>query len=333
MADLKSQYGSSNVWVRVVEKELLTKADWQKLVAAADQKACLALLQTTAYRPWLKAIAPAKWAQQLPAALADSYQQIQAKIPDPLLCEYLCLRSTYHALKQVVMAKLAVHAAPASIEAWVPFSVNELETAFLDPESSNLPELYQESLMQAKRAYQTYGDLTTVMMTLDQRYFTHLGALVQQLDDRTLQDYTMQVIDHQNLMTFLRAQRQQQPRSFLNAVLADTGSVTKAQWLTQHRMDLTHFADFLATTTLSPLKSVFQVPDQASVSLAQVLQAIDQREAATLKTAKLQALGPLPLVAYWQTKTKEVQQLKLLNLAKQQGWTAVETKARLGLDV
>lgn len=333
MADRQAQYGSANVWVRVVEKKLLTKANWQKLVTSADQAACLAFLQTTAYRPWLQDVDYAKWAQQLPIALADTYQQIQKHLPDPRLYEYLCLRGTYHALKQVMLAELAVHAAPATVATYLPFSQSDLQAAVTDPKAANLPEAYQESITQAHEADQTYGDLTTVMMTLDQRYFSHLNILAQQLADQTLQQYTRQVIDHHNLMTFLRARRQRQPRSFLNAVLADGGNVRKAQWLAQYHSDFAELIDFLATTTLSPLNSAFsRSDDQESISLAPITRAIDRREQATLQAAQLEALGPLPIVAYWQAKTKEVQQLKLLNLAKQQGWTSAETKVRLGLN-
>ena len=331
MAKNNQQYGSSNVLVRVYEKNLLSPEYFERLVRAKNTEDVDQILSETIYDEYISEMMNGNIEEVLTDALRDAYEQIFKVSPNPQINEYISLRYTYHNIKinfkDVLMERDLSHLSiPIS-----PISRRAIDYAVGSGESQRLPELYLESIIEARSAYEEYRDLYGIDVILDRRYLTHLRALAGEIGDDNLIAYTERVIDYQNIITLVRAMNQNRTRNFLNAVLSSSGSIPKEEIMNLAQQDFEAVARFYKRTHLGKIIEELDVTED-KLSTLDLEALIDREKMLQMHEGKRVATGPLPIIAYIHAKEVEIMNLRIIYYAKQSNMSIDEIRERMRIN-
>lgn len=331
MAKKNRQYGSSNVLVRVYEKSLLSPEYFERLVHAKDTEDVDQILSETIYDEYISEMVNGNIEEVLTDALRDAYEQIFKVSPNPQINEYVSLRYTYHNIKinfkDVLMERDLSHLyIPIS-----PISSRAIDYAIGSGESQRLPELYLESIIEARSAYEEYHDLYWIDVILDRRYLTHLRALADEISDDKLIAYTERLIDYQNIITLVRAMNQNRTRNFLSAVLSSSGSIPKQEVINLAQQDFEAVARFYQPTHLGKIIDELDVTED-ELSTLDLEALIDREKMLQMHEGKRIATGPLPIIAYIHAKEVEIMNLRIIYYAKQSDMSIDEIRERMRMN-
>lgn len=328
MAKKNRQYGSSNVLVRVYEKGLLSPEYFDRLVSADSTEDINRILSETIYDAYINEIKNGNIEEVLTHALRDAYKQIFEVSPNSQINEYISLRYTYHNIK--INFKEAITGNDLS-HLYIPIttiSSRAIDYAISSGESHRLPELYLESINEARTAYEEYHDLYWIDIILDRRYLTHLRALADEIGDDKLLTYTKKAIDYQNLITLVRAMNQNRTKNFLNAVLSSSGSISKKEILDLAQQDFETLIRFYSRTHLDKVVQELDVSNN-ELSTLHLEALIDQEKMFQMHEGKRIASGPLPIIAYIHAKEVETMNLRIIYYAKSSDMSNDEINERM----
>lgn len=317
-------YGYITGRIRVLETTLITKAQWQRLYAAANLYELQTILAETVYGDALREVNNIDEAEQvLNKFLTDYYQLIDESISQPYVKERL---KTFFRLKyDFVNLKSWLKSTLGQEIKW-PLSrlgliaPEQWETLTVAPEKVALTVAFQEELVQfllsviksAYAKYKQYNQLQVIDAVLDEAYYTVLLKTVKQLKNDWLINLTRYLIDLANIKVVLRS-------------LADLAlAIPSAEYLISGGfLPLTELEAVSSREQLLPLLAV--LPDKQLKDLARQYLITDQLAGydylldtylrTYLASAQYVVAGVEVVVAYLMLREVEVKQVRTLLLA------------------
>ena len=332
MVKNKQQYGASNVLIRVYEKTLLTPDYFNRILAAETFDETLEILNETDYARYIREMENENFEGMLTEALKATYKQVFEISPSPKLNEYISLRYTYHNLKLMLKEQITGDQLENLSIPITPFKHSTLDYAVSSGESSRLPEQYVESINEAREEYEEYQNLYAIDVIMDRRYLTHLKKLAEEINDEGLLEYTKKVIDYRNIITLVRAMKQNRTRNFLNAVLSSSGSIPKNEIIDLGRGSFTEVIQYYRTTHLDQIVEEASDENQENISTLRLEAVIDDEIMLYMHEGKRTADGPLPILAYVHAKEIEVKNLRIILYALGVDMEVDEIQGRMRLN-
>lgn len=330
MAKKNRQYGSSNVLVRVYEKDLLTPEYFERILLADDYDEVLQILNETIYHKYLEAMNGAQDIEaMLTEALQDTFDMIFKISPSEKLNEYIALRYTYHNIKLSFKEQITGQDLRHLYFALSPISQSAIDFAVETGSSTRLSEIYLKSINEVREEFEEYRDLYSIDVILDRRFLQHLYLLAKEIGDSDLIEYTQHFIDSRNLIILLRAMKQGRTRNFLNAVLSSSGTIPKSEIIDLAQEGYAEVKAFYARTYLHKILPQVSGDTLAEVSLNQLEAVLDDESMNFMYVGKRVAAGPMPIIAFMHAKEVEVQNIRILLFAKSIGMDVNEIRERM----
>lgn len=331
MKNNKQQYGSSNVLVRIYEKDLLSADDFDRIIQAENVNDMLQIFLEAYYGHLIKDDEIKNIDDVLDKVLQDAYKKGFKLSPSKLLSEYVSLRYTYHNIKLAFKEQVTGQSYTSLYFPMSLYSYSAIDYAVSSGESHYLDESYLKYINEAKEDYDEYHRLYSIDVIFDRAYQSHLLLLAEKIDDEMLIDYTKRLIDYRNFTTLLRALKQKRTRNFIDTVvLTQSGHLP-----VEEIAELESFSDvknYYRRTYMEKIINTLKVDTIEKVNLRLIETLVDDEKMLFLQQAKRTANGPMPLVGFLHAKEIEVKNLRIVSFTKKAHLAVDDIKERLRLN-
>lgn len=308
-------YNQVNPLVRVKEGELLSRDVWQNLLQAETLEKVRQILSATPYAPYVK---EEFFADNFDASLTRGrtkfFKWAYSVAPEPELIDTYTLRYTFHNLKVLTKADLTGQNLDHLVLPDGRFTSDMLKSAVRTQVSSSLPDYLVDGISEVMHYFEEGKILQGIDIIYDRIYLTQQKKLATQLGYPELLEEVESFIDFTNMIIMMRGLLQQQTASFLTTVLSSSGSIPKKNYLAYAGKTLKEYTQFLLSTKY---KSVIEkiVTDDV-IQVKELVVERDNYLTQFYLRSKVQAFGPLPLLALMNAHEIEEKNLRLVVAAR-----------------
>ncbi|CZQ82616.1 atpase v0 complex c/d subunit [Trichococcus palustris] len=311
-------YKGVNTLLRTYELQLLTEADYERMLKAPSLKEALDVLKGTGYQFDAKEVLVDKAFEKfLMRNLAEMYEELFMATPEVEVVEIFSLRYTYHNLKVLLKQRFSGENLEHLLIPIGKYSLESLkklvDTGEGDDEDPILIEGVQESIRDFEEAHRL--EAATVFM--DTYYFKHLRAISTRVNNPTITTITDEMVDLYNLSTIVRSLKQKKPRGFLYTVLSSSGTIPKQDLIEEAKNGSAAVIRkyFMGKTYSSRLADL--ISDSSNeIDALQLDKLMDALTYEQVAAGLYQPFGPLPLLGYLFAKEKEVTNIRLILVGK-----------------
>lgn len=306
-------YNQINPLVRIEEGSLLKQEDFQKLLNASTFAEGTEALRNTVYGQFIEeADFSEKFEYYLRQEQVRLYRKLYQLAPEKAVIDIYTMRYTYHNLKLLTKA----HYTKQNLDEYViedgQYSLESLKSAIANQSSTSVKGLLMASILEVTSYLAEYDKPRAIDIIYDRFYMENQRQAAESLKYPELLQEVIAFIDLTNISTVIRGINQKQGENFLNTVISDFGSLNSQELASFADRSLAEFTDYLLS---SPYKEV--ATDLMDSQTGEISSIFIERERDNFLTklfipAKVQAFGPLPLLALLNAKDIEVKNIQLI---------------------
>lgn len=326
----RADYIQASTRTRVLEKRLLSRAQYDQLIDARDMDEVFRLLNETEYGAYFNKVeGPHAYDQALDKALQDFYKDMRWMAPDKELVDIFLLKYKIHNHK-VFMKELLLGEDQAEVYMDIDGSdfLERKETLMLMDEKLRERE-FPEYFAKALKAYDKTGDAQFVDIYADASYFEQMLALATKLDVVMITDYVKDLIDFTNLKTLFRMRKQLKNAALLQDTLIEGGHLEKNMLARRFFDPIEDIAASLKNKRVgTALRKGFEAYESTH-KLASFEKYFENHSMDRLKDAKMVNYGPEVLFAYLLAKETEVKNLRIILVSKLNNLPAEKIRERI----
>lgn len=320
-----ASYHQLNPLIRIKETTLLQMQDWQQLIAAESMDQVMAILQQTNYQRYLGADFSEKFEGYLDQEMLTTIQELAENVPDSDVLRLIMLPYTFHNLK--VLTKEDVTGRDYSnllIEDGF-YTIDELRNAIQTGSSESIPSKVIETIQAVREYLEGSAVLQGIDIIYDRRFLHEQRRLAEKINIPALTHAVITGIDLTNITIAARCLLQKRSKSFMAAVLVSVGSIPKEDYLAFAETSFTDYLAFLKQTGYQ--EALLPLLQENTIDFAAL--ALVKDDLVTQQFVAAEALGPMPLLAFLNAKTLEIQNLRLILVGKRSGFTEEELRERM----
>lgn len=313
-----TQYKGVNTLLRVYETKLLTREDFEKMLKADNLQAALEILKSTDYHFDQEQLLDTKnFEDFLMNHLSEVYQELYAVTPDSEVIQFFTLRYSYHNAKVLLKQRFTEIDLEHLLIPIGKYPLSTLKNLVKTEQSTQLNEILVEGVREAINYFETFGQSEAADIFMDTYYYKHLRAITDRLNNSTINQIMDAMIDLDNLSTVVRCINQKKSRSFLHTVLSSSGSIPK--------LDIIEAADQGAINVLNTLYrdqpyssrlDTILAESKDTINSLRLDKLIDEIVHELMEEGMYQAFGPMPVMAYMFAKEKEITNIRLILVGK-----------------
>lgn len=314
----ETDYAYAVARVRAHESRLLTRADLDRLLTAADEAECRRILADRGY--------PARGtaAEMLSAEMADAWALLRELAPDLHVFDVLLCRSDYHNAKAAI--KGVVTSTDCALlflpEGRVP--PETIRKAVTARDFSVLPADMQAPAAEALTVLLETGDGQRTDMILDTAQLRAMLAFGQASGCAFLAQYAALMAAQADIKTVVRCARMQKSASFMRRATVDCPTLDVPALIDRAVRDgADSVPDALALTPYAA------AADALRSSMAAFETWCDDAVIDALAGAKTKPFGPEPLAAYVLGKENEIKTVRIILSARHNGLPDDAVRARI----
>ncbi|WP_416207857.1 V-type ATPase subunit [Enterococcus sp. HY326] len=312
-----NSYHELNPLIRTKELELLTQADFDNLLNAPDLQRMGQILHNTHYSDLVYQGFEHKIDQGLAKDQASLFDWLVEVAPEKEVVWIYTMRFTFHNLKvltkaQVINKNLDHLFVPDGF-----YSLENLKAAIQSGESDVLPPAVMDSIREVRQYFVEATILQGIDVIYDREFLRQQRILGDQLGYPDLLEEIIAFIDLTNLITLGRGLRQGRTVAFMTTVLSSSGSIEKTDLLQYVEGSLTEFIAFLKETEYGEV--IAPAITDNEINFVELEKIKDNYLSDKYLRAQVQAFGPLPLLAFLNTKEVERKNLQLIVTGKRNG--------------
>ncbi|MBM6613648.1 V-type ATP synthase subunit C [Desemzia sp. RIT804] len=326
-------FAGSNARIRVYESSLLQNDQFERMLQANSFEEAALVLKDTPYRNDVDELLETRdYDALLTKELQRVYSEMYALSPDPALVELFSLRYTYHNLKVLFKARFTGEDFDSMLIPIGKESISVYRQAVQTGLSEDLNQAYIDSIQEVLTAEEEYHNIQFVDIILDRRYFTHLRWLAEKIGDKKILEFVKYYIDLNNLSTLSRAIKQQKSRNFLITILSSSGNIPKEELVELGKENLESAGKLLSEGQFASIVQASLDAETQELSPVKIDLATDNAIMETMKEAKLQAFGPMPLLAFIHAKETEVKNLRMILAGKENNLPVESVRERMRMN-
>jgi V/A-type H+-transporting ATPase subunit C len=328
-------YAHAVARIRALEAGLLVRADLDRIIAAPGfEEAWKAAREPAGIAETWPA---ARYEEALSAALEEGYAYVASFLPGPEVTDWLRLRHDYHNLKVVLKELwLGERPDPAAFSALGSTTTQELRRQVeavheTRPDAgAELPQYWWPTALEphlrravaaARAVWEETGDPQLLDVVVDRAMFAELVDAAAQLGG-FVREFARELVDTANLRVLLRVQRLGKDRAFLERVLIDGGQIPRGRWPECFGEPIDRIAGLVG----EPYGSLVRALDGDAGA---VERAADNLMLARLRSARLVAMGPEPVLAYLWQRENDLRNVRIIMSGKLNGVPAEAIRERL----
>lgn len=305
-------YSGVNTTVRILEQQLLSKEQLNGILVSTSLQQALEALQKTSYEIDVQEVLESRqFDKVLDDHLKAHYEEVLELIPDASLLDVFSIRYTYHNLKVLLKSKFSGRDLTHLCVPLGRYSMETLNQLVETQDSLDVPPIMIEGVREAYADFENFGRLEAADVFMDRYYFKHLRFIDRTLNQDIIHQIVNIMIDMENMTILIRANQQNQSRSFLIGVLSSEGTIDKTSLIdevlekgTDALLELYRnvpYYDRIVSIIESKEHPVFALELLKEELIYHILQ-----------EATFEPFGPLPSLAYIHALEMEVKNLRLL---------------------
>lgn len=320
-------YHQLNPIIRLKEMTLLKPQEVEQMITAKNFAGVETVLQQTHYQRYLHPYFHEQFEISLDEELLKTIKELIELVPNQEILRLYMMPFTFHNLK--VLTKESVTGkdyAHLLVEDGF-YTIDECRTAIKTGISEVLPEKIVTTIQEVREYLEGGAVLQGIDIIYDRRYLHEQRRLADKINIPELQEAVIKMIDLTNITIAARCLSQKRSCSFMKAVLVSVGSIPKEEFLAFADASYSDFITFLLESEYQEVMRPIideQVIDFAGLALLQ-----DNLITESFASAQIDALGPLPLLAFLNAKILELQNLRILLVGKRSGFTEGQIRERM----
>ncbi len=312
--------------IRALERRLLSRADFVRLLDAPDLGGALRVLSEMGYPvpEGASAYEPALMAEQK-AAL----ELLESLTEDRALIELFRRRYDFHNLKVLLKAERSGQDLDRAIVDLGTVAVEELAEAVRAGESERLPEPLAEAMRTAQERYdesENPGDLDAAVESVQ---YAELSGMIAKMDNRFLSTWLSWEVDLLNIRSFLRFRWLQEDLKTFQGILLPGGSLGWDFFRPIREEPLETLAQAFGRTPYGRMVGDGIGQLQSRRSFAPLERGCDDLMMELLGTSSRASFGVEPLAAYVMLKEFEIRSVRAVLVGKLNGLPRDKIKERL----
>ena len=305
-------YSGVNTTVRILEQQLLSKEQLNGILVSTSLQQALEALQKTSYEIDVQEVLESRqFDNVLDDHLKARYEEVLELMPDASLLDVFSIRYTYHNLKVLLKSKFSGRDLTHLCVPLGRYSMETLNQLVETQDSLDVPLIMIEGVREAYADFENFGRIEAADVFMDRYYFKHLRFIDRTLNQDVIHQIVNIMIDMENMTILIRANQQNQSRSFLIGVLSSEGTIDKTSLIdevlekgTDALLELYRnvpYYDRIVSILESEEHPVFALELLKEELIYHILQ-----------EATFEPFGPLPSLAYIHALEMEVKNLRLL---------------------
>lgn len=311
-------YKGVNTILRTYELKLLAEADYDRMLKASSLKDALDVLKGTGYEfDENETLMNKNFEGFLIKHLAEVYQDLFSITPVAEIVELFALRYTYHNLKVLLKQRFSGKDLEQLLIPIGKYSIASLKKLVETGDGNDEHPILIEGVQEALRDFDEGHRIEAATIFMDTYYFRHLRSISDKLQHPSITKMVDGTIDLYNLSTMIRSLKQNKPRGFLYTVLSSSGSISKRDLIEESingpsAVMRKHYFSKEYGMRLSNMIS----DTTNEVDTQKLDKLVDELTYELIAEGLYQPFGPIPLLGYLFAKEKEVTNIRLILVGK-----------------
>ena len=307
----------SSAMVRVKEKSLLTKAQFERLIESETLEEAIRNLQDSSYQPYLQDLdRPEEYEKALTKSWEDTMNEIEEMTPDKRIVYFSKAKYDFHNIKVVIKEKILGQDLSHILMNEGKVNPENLREELGSGEREVLSPFYKDLVNKVYDYYEEHQDPQLIDILADRFYFRYLKELAEEFELPILVQYVEELIDLTNIRSFLRAQRQEKELDFLDLILLEGGEIPIEDFKNFYFQSVTENSALLKKSRIYYDIKEAIAEYQNTKSLSAFEKAMDDILMDTIKKAKSSTYGPEVLIGYLMAKETEIKNLRIIFISK-----------------
>ncbi|MBG9982243.1 V-type ATPase subunit [Aerococcaceae bacterium DSM 111020] len=328
----QKDYTTINTLIDVYSEYLLTPTDFEDLLNASSKSALMDVLDDTEYRIEENDLDDGtKIDRKLMDLLIQVYRFAYERSPEAPLVDIFGARYMYHNLKILLKdALIGTEFDYLSIPIGR-FNYDQLQHVVQTRESRSLPPEMIHWINEVHEQADDYHSTEAIDIGLDMAYFDHLKRISEDYGNEDTEAIVQAMIEFYNITTIIRAQRQDQTRSFMIEAYTSQGLFTLDEYLQiVETNDYTRwFNAFNVLPYHKGLSEQIDALNAGELSIGQLEKLKDDYLYLFFQEKRFQSEGPLKILEYIFYRELEVTNLRLVLVGRVNGLSQEQIKERM----
>jgi V/A-type H+-transporting ATPase subunit C len=312
--------------IRALEKHLLSRADFARLLDTGDLGGALRALAEMGYP------VPEGASAYEPALMAEhraALELLEDLTEDPSLIELFRRRYDFHNLKVLLKAKRSGQDLGRAIVDLGSVTAEVLAEAVRSGEPERLPGALAEAMRAAGERYEESRNPGDLDAAVERVQYAELSRMIAALDNRFMSAWLTWQVDLLNIRSFLRFRWLQEDMKTFPEVLLPGGSLERDFFRTIREEPLETLAQTFSRTPYGRVAGDGIGQLQAHGRFAALERGCDDLMMELLSTAGRTSFGMEPLAAYVLLKEFEIRSVRAVLVGKLNGLPRDKIKERL----
>lgn len=314
----REKFIQASATTRVYEKDLLTKAQFDRLIDQESLHQAISSLSDTVYNDSIQKMGrDEEYEYMLSKELKRVYELMEKLSPEGKLIDYLKEKYIFHNIKVVVKeVTLGEDLSDVYIEIGK-LNPIELKKYLKQKDKKKLSDdKYFVFAQKALDLYKGSKDPQKIDISLDKDYFKTLLEISKEIKTEFLEKFTKERIDLENIKTLFRANLQKASKKTLDQALIKGGNIDLKEFDGLLSEDLVKYKEVFSRYEINKyIQRAFERnnPKEAILDLEK---AIDDHRMDTLKKSKSVTYGPEVIFSYVGSKETEIKNLRIILTSK-----------------
>lgn len=294
----RAEYASAVSAVKAMESFLFTQSDMEQLINARTDAE-------------FESLVSAKKTEN--KTLADVWEMLKSYAPDSRELEILLYRNDFHNLKAVLKAMISGREAENYFIEPSNVGIDVLKEAFRSKDSDILPDYMRETASESYELLTGTLDGQLSDSLIDSSALRAMQKSAEEFGGDFMRKYAELITVFADMKTAYRCSRMGKSRAFLETALCGSTALDKESLIRASLGGTDNVISFLEHTQYSEMAHLLKE------NPAQFEKYADDMITEFAQTARMQAFGVEPLIAYYIAKEAEIKNLCIISVCRESG--------------
>lgn len=304
--------------LRVLEKRLLNKLKFERMIDGSSPMEALRILQETEYNAFMGNIKSSDdYDILLKEELKRVYNLMDEISPDKSIVDIMRIKYDYHNLKVLLKARLLKKNLDYLMMDVGTIAAENMKLMINTEDYKSLPVKMKDAFLEAEKAFKTYDDPQKIDIIIDKYMYEDLSLKSENMEYDFIKNYFKSNIDFINMRTYVRLKKQEKPVNFFKEVYLNGGNIKEEFFIKNYGEPLDAIAQKLPSSL--KYKDIIKVGLEEysnSGKLSSFEKLWENYIMKETKEAKKVHFGPEPIIGYIIAKETEIKLLRIIMVGK-----------------
>lgn len=311
------QYSSANVRIRTYEGRLLDRSVFDRLLSVERASDLYSILLETPYGDFIdEKTSKHDFEEVLLLEEKRTFDLAYELAPLKAVVDIFTLKYDYHNLKVLVKSWYTKEDLSDLLLPFGAFDRNLLKELVQTRTHKEAPQVLIDCLEEVFSYIEDYEEVQGIDIIFDNYYWRHFLEVAEASKEADFIELAQRMIDLFNLSTILRSYMMGRKKGFMNAVVAEGGTLPTEQLVSHIQRSLADFGAYLKSTPYGSVSDVVIEGLKTTGTLNHFDMLKDDFTMRYFKEKKMIPFGPSAILGYLYAKETEIKNLRMIFIGK-----------------